>query len=209
MAREPDARIVKRGRPALIVSGNGTEMTSRAMLGWTNRTGVDGRDIAPGKPQQNGFVESFNGRLRDERLNEEVFANLAEARGDRTLAAGLHHRRPHPAHGGRTPDDVRLDHAAGRLRTPTGSTARPLPPARQISYEARRLPRRPRDPRGAGQARDAAKRSVSLATTGSPPVSKPSRQLPPRQGRRANQRPSRSARLRQAGCVRNAPQTGA
>lgn len=55
-------------------------MTSRAMLEWTNRTGVDWHYIAPGKPQQNGFVESFNGKLRDECLNEEVFANLVEAR---------------------------------------------------------------------------------------------------------------------------------
>ena len=80
MARELDALIARRGRPAMIVSDNGTEMTSRAMLEWTNRTGVDWHYIAPGKPQQNGFVESFNGKLRDECLNEEVFANLAEAR---------------------------------------------------------------------------------------------------------------------------------
>ncbi len=51
-------------------------MTSRAILEWTNRTGVAWHYIAPGKPQQNGFVESFNGRLRDECLNEEVFATL-------------------------------------------------------------------------------------------------------------------------------------
>ncbi len=51
-------RIARRGRPAMIVSDNGTEMTSRAMLEWTNRTGVDWHYIAPGKPQQNGFVES-------------------------------------------------------------------------------------------------------------------------------------------------------
>jgi len=50
------------------------------MLEWTNRTGVDWHYIAPGQPQQNGFVESFNGKLRDECLNEEVFANLAPAR---------------------------------------------------------------------------------------------------------------------------------
>lgn len=49
----------------MIASDNGTEMTSRAILEWTNRTGVAWHYIAPGKPQQNGFVESFNGRLRD------------------------------------------------------------------------------------------------------------------------------------------------
>jgi putative transposase len=64
----------------MIVSDNGTEMTCRAVLEWTTRTGVDGHYIVPGKPQQNGFVEGFNGKLRDECLNEEVFARLAEAR---------------------------------------------------------------------------------------------------------------------------------
>ena len=68
MARELDRLIARRGRPAMIVSDNGTEMTSRAILEWTNRTGVAWHYIAPGKPQQNGFVESFNGRLRDECL---------------------------------------------------------------------------------------------------------------------------------------------
>jgi putative transposase len=65
MARELDALILRRGKPAMIVSDNGTEMTSRAMLEWTNRTGVEWHYIAPGKPQQNGFVESFNGKLRE------------------------------------------------------------------------------------------------------------------------------------------------
>ncbi len=68
MARELDVLIVRRGRPATIVSDNGTEMTSRAMLEWTNRAGVDWHYIAPGKPQQNGFFESFNGKLRAECL---------------------------------------------------------------------------------------------------------------------------------------------
>ena len=80
LARELDALVARRGKPAVIVSDNGTEMTSRAILEWTNRTGLAWHYIAPGKPQQNGFVESFNGRLRDECLNEEVFASLAEAR---------------------------------------------------------------------------------------------------------------------------------
>jgi putative transposase len=63
-----------------IVSDNGTELTSRAVLEWTNRTRLEWHYIAPGKPTQNAFVESFNGRFRDECLNEEVFASLAEAR---------------------------------------------------------------------------------------------------------------------------------
>jgi putative transposase len=98
LVRELDVLIDQRGRPATIVSDNGTEMTSRAILEWTNRTGVDWHYIAPGKPQQNGFVESFDGRLRDECLNEEVFATLARparsssAGGSTTIMFG--HTRP-------------------------------------------------------------------------------------------------------------------
>ena len=126
MARELDALIARRGKPAMIVSDNGTEMTSRAMLEWINRTGVDWHYIAPGKPQQNGFVESFNGKLRDEYLNEEIFANLAEARVViERWRQDYNTVRPHSGHGGRTPQAARLDQAAGRLRTLTGSAARP------------------------------------------------------------------------------------
>ena len=55
----------------------GPELTSRAILAWTNRAGLDWHYIAPGKPQQNAFVESFIGRLRDELLNEEIFDSLS------------------------------------------------------------------------------------------------------------------------------------
>ena len=119
LARELDGLIAARGKPAMIVSDNGTEMTSRAVLEWTNRTGVDWHYIAPGKPQQNGFVESFNGRLRDECLNEEVFASLAEARVlIERWRVDYNHVRPHSAHGGLTPEVVRLNPASGRLRNP-------------------------------------------------------------------------------------------
>ena len=76
VVRELDALIARRGRPAMIVSDNGTELTSRAVLEGTDRTGTSWHYIAPGKPQQNAFVESFIGRFRDECLNEEVFAGL-------------------------------------------------------------------------------------------------------------------------------------
>ena len=80
VARELDALVARRGVPATIVSDNGPELTSRAILAWTNRAGLDWHYIAPGKPQQNAFVESFIGRLRDELLNEEIFADLGHAR---------------------------------------------------------------------------------------------------------------------------------
>ena len=71
-----DRLVARHGTPATIVSDNGPELTSRAVLAWTNRAGLDWHDIVPGKPQQNAFVESFIGRLRDELLNEEIFENL-------------------------------------------------------------------------------------------------------------------------------------
>ena len=80
VARELDAVIVSRGRPVTIVSDNGTELTSMAILRWSQETSVDWHYIAPGKPTQNAFAESFNGRLRDELLNETLFTSLAHAR---------------------------------------------------------------------------------------------------------------------------------
>ena len=80
VGRELDAIVVRRGKPAACVSDNGTELTSMAILRWSQETGVEWHYIAPGKPQQNAFIESFNGRLRDELLNETLFGSLAHAR---------------------------------------------------------------------------------------------------------------------------------
>jgi putative transposase len=80
VARELDAIIAWRGKPVTIVSDNGTELTSNAILEWADQRNVDWHYIAPGKPQQNGFSESFNGKLRDELLNETLFGSLADAR---------------------------------------------------------------------------------------------------------------------------------
>ena len=85
VARELIALIERRGKPGMIVSDNGTELTSNAILKWCAEAKVDWHYIAPGKPMQNGFVESFNGRMRDEFLNETLFRNLAHAR-DRIAA---------------------------------------------------------------------------------------------------------------------------
>lgn len=60
----------------MIVSDNGTELTSNAILGWAEQTRVGWHYIAPGKPMQNAFVESFNVRLRDEFLNERLASRL-------------------------------------------------------------------------------------------------------------------------------------
>lgn len=65
----------------MIVSDNGTEFTSMTILRWSQLTRIEWHYIGPGKPQQNAFVESFNGRLRDEVLNETLFSTLDHARG--------------------------------------------------------------------------------------------------------------------------------
>ena len=86
VTRELDALVRVYGKPLSIISDNGTELTSRAVLAWAQKNGVAWHYIDPGKPQQNPFIESFNGSLRDECLNEEMFKSLADAR--RNLACG-------------------------------------------------------------------------------------------------------------------------
>lgn len=106
VARELDEVIARRGRPAMVVSDNGTELTSMAILRWQQETGIAWHYIAPGKPMQNGFVESFNGRLRDELLNETIFRGLGHAR---EVLAGWREdyngERPHTSLDGLTPNE--------------------------------------------------------------------------------------------------------
>jgi putative transposase len=106
IVRVLDRLVAVWGKPAMIVSDNGTELTSNAMLRWTTETGVAWHYIAPGKPMQNGFMESFNGKLRDECLNEHVFGSLAEAR--RIIEAwriDYNEVRPHSSLGYQTPEE--------------------------------------------------------------------------------------------------------
>ena len=104
VVRELETVIARRGRPHTIVSDNGTELTSMAILKWCQETGVEWHYIAPSKPTQNGFVESFNGRFRDECLNETLFASLPEARTHITEWKEDYNRhRPHSALGNITP----------------------------------------------------------------------------------------------------------
>ncbi|WP_257884147.1 IS3 family transposase [Sulfitobacter sp. CW3] len=98
VVRELDRIIAERGMPKTIVSDNGTEFTSMAILKWVQETGVNWHYIASGKPQQNGFIESFNGKLRVECLNETLFGTLGDAR--ETLEdwhEDYNWRRPHSA----------------------------------------------------------------------------------------------------------------
>jgi putative transposase len=113
VARELDALLARHGRPKSCVSDNGTELTSKAMLKWMQTTGVAWHYIAPGKPQQNAFIESFIGRLRDECLNETLFSSLPEARAVlSSWQADYNGVRPHSALANQTPRQFRAQHIA-------------------------------------------------------------------------------------------------
>src|SRR5918994_2386134 len=80
VTRVLDRLAVERGLPQVLRTDNGLEFCGRAMLTWAHDRGVTLRLIEPGKPNQNAYIESFNGRLRDECLNEHWFTSLAHAR---------------------------------------------------------------------------------------------------------------------------------
>ena len=146
VARELDGVIAARGRPALCVSDNGTEFTSMAILGWAQERRIEWHYIAPGKPQQNAFIESFNGRLRDELLNETLFTSLNHAREVLTAwKADYNTIRPHSALANLPPATYAKVSAPfmqrdGALRYLEGSAPRPVaPPSHQGSNQERIL----------------------------------------------------------------------
>ncbi len=104
LARFLDGLAKHRGLPESLIMDNGPEMTSQAMFEWAQANGVVLHFIEPGKPAQNAFVESFNGRFRDECLNEEWFINLAHARAViEAWRVQYNTTRPHSALGYQTP----------------------------------------------------------------------------------------------------------
>jgi transposase InsO family protein len=143
VARELTALVARRGKPALIVSDHGTEFTSNAMLTWAEEAKVDWHFIAPGKPMQNGICEAFNGRMRDELLNETLFRDLDHACS--ALArwvADYNKRRPHSALGYATPAAyaASLTATSDRLRTPDPLRRSPVaPPAHPRHHDRRTL----------------------------------------------------------------------
>ncbi len=104
LTRILDGLAVSRGLPQVIRTDNGKEFCGRAMLTWAHTRQVKLTLIEPGKPNQNAYIESFNGRLRDECLNENWFLNLAHAR---TIIEAwrreYNQERPKKALGGLTP----------------------------------------------------------------------------------------------------------
>jgi putative transposase len=137
LARYLDGLALSNGLPEEIVLDNGPEGTSKAMFDWSERTGVALRFIEPGKPVQNAFVESFNGKFRDECLNQHWFRSLRHAR--ETIDAWRIHynvERPHASLAYRTP----FEFAAERARPPerhegsaTAPVRLPVPPENSSS----------------------------------------------------------------------------
>lgn len=104
LTRILDGICSQRGRPAVIRTDNGPEFVGKAMLNWAYRNGVSLKLIEPGKPNQNAYVESFNGRLRDECLNEHWFTSLQHARVViEDWRREYNERRPKKSLGGLTP----------------------------------------------------------------------------------------------------------
>jgi putative transposase len=114
VVRVLDKITAERGYPKTFVMDNGTELTSLAMFAWAAEHRVQLHYIAPSKPTQNAFIESFNGKFRDECLNENTFASIADAR---EIIEAWHidynENRPHRSLGQLTPNE----YATAQLRS--------------------------------------------------------------------------------------------
>ena len=121
VARVLERVAAGRGAPEEIVLDNGPELTGRALDQWAHRRGVGLRFSDPGKPVQNAVVESFNGRFRDECLNQHWFLSLADARQEaEAWRRDYNQRRPHSSLGYRTPEEFRRSHDAAAAALPQG-----------------------------------------------------------------------------------------
>lgn len=121
LVRLLDGVCAIRGRPSIIRTDNGKEFTGRAMLTWAHRQGIALRLIQPGKPTQNAYIESFNGRLRDECLNEHWFVSLNHARVViRAWTREYNEERPKKALGGLTPAAYARQLAASAVSSTLG-----------------------------------------------------------------------------------------
>lgn len=133
VTRALDCAGARYGWPSVIVVDNGPEFTSRAMDRWAYERGIELHFIEPGKPVQNAFVESFNGRFREECLNQSWFLNLESARREiEEWRVDYNTRRPHTAIGMKTPHEAWTELLSARreLRSPVfqRGASPPIPP---------------------------------------------------------------------------------
>ena len=113
VVRVLDRAACFRGYPRAVRTDNGPEFTSRAFIAWTQRHGIEHLLIEPGRPMQNGYIESFNGKFRDECLNEQWFTSLTQARD--VIAAwrrDYNEVRPHSSCGRISPAQFAANHRA-------------------------------------------------------------------------------------------------
>ncbi len=163
VVEQVDRVVAMRGAPESITTDNGGEFAGQAMDAWAHRVGVKLDFIRPGKPVQNGYIESFNGRLRDECLNTEVFLSMADAREKiERWRRDYNEERPHSSLADQTPGEfarvlgVRpfalpiVDKAAGMARQgfaiagqKTPALDRPSPPPSGTKIRAKGLSERP------------------------------------------------------------------
>ena len=121
--------MAERGAPEWIRSDNGPEFVAKAVRGWLDTIGVGTLFIEPGSPWQNAYGESFNGRLRSELLNAELFTSVAEARWViEAWREEYNTYRPHSSLGGITPTEF-----AGRERGPQGAETNPIPASGMVT----------------------------------------------------------------------------
>jgi putative transposase len=122
VTRALDRVIEQRGRPQTLRCDNGPEFTSRHFISWCEEKKIAVTYIQPGKPMQNGYVESFNGRFRDECLNASWFLNLADARQKiEAWRRNYNAERPHSSLDYRTPQEF-----AELCSEPTGGMTKGL-----------------------------------------------------------------------------------
>jgi len=131
VVKQLDLLVAERGAPESITVDNGGEFAGRDMENWAYQNAVKLDFIRPGKPVQNGFIESFNGRLRDECLNLEVFFDLADARQKiERWRQDYNTNRPHSSLADRTPAEFAQTFVDRSFALPTVDKAGPVPLSR-------------------------------------------------------------------------------
>ena len=127
VARVLDYVAELRGRPSSLITDNGPEFAGLALERWAHERQVQHRFITPGKPSQNGYIESFNGKLRDECLNEHEFINLQHARElIESFREDYNQHRPHSALAGLTPAEFAAKIARAPMGAPVDQANPPL-----------------------------------------------------------------------------------